>query len=607
MWIGNSLQKKIVFATALYTIVLLGCVLVYISISGEKRIRSEAEQEVGRQLEFLQNQFEQELESAAVELKGVRSRLDFAFLQNRNQDGRTEVMLQIIREFLTGFHQKYAEVRLYLPPPHGGFRITPIQEFEFFDVRVSPLPAELFLDVATVSPDSFRFRPPAMGQYGRVVGFDGALKNVPGYGITGLLNLDYLLESVLSQPGWGQDDQIYVADTSWCILYAQDPLLRDRRLDQIDAPFFQSRDTENSLRIHCSDGFCTGSLYWAKAPAWLVIRKDIREPLAAWRQKILNISLFTGLLALAALAFVWAAGTRLSQSLRNVAQVASQVAEGDFSQKLNATQQDELGVLYRAFNEMTDKLQTSYDTLRQTNRELADKVQELSDTRKILSQKERLALVGEAVSKVSHEIQNKIGGVSIWVQNLEIYLGDDERAQVFIQELKQALNSFMHMMVHFKRFYREPVLDREQVSFPDLIKNAVLQVQKEADSKRLRIDVEEASALPHLSADSAQLTDVFVNLLLNAIYFSPEDGRIQIHVVENSDGVSVSISDDGPGLQMDPDQLFQPFVTSKSSGSGLGLAIAQNIVRAHRGQITCTNREAGGACFTVNLPLERDV
>jgi signal transduction histidine kinase len=290
----------------------------------------------------------------------------------------------------------------------------------------------------------------------------------------------------------------------------------------------------------------------------------------------------------------WILIDRFTGSIAGVARAAEKIAAGDFSQKLGPVRNDELGVLYQSFNDMTKKLEQSYSDL-----EL--KISELKAARKKLLHSERMALMGEAVSKVSHEIQNKISGVSIWVQNLEMYLRTDDTAQAYIQELEIALDSFYQMMMRFKQFYREPVLHKSDVDICALFKQNMIWVEKECQDKKLRVNVtchETVSA----RIDSELMSAAILNIMRNAIEFSPVDGVIDIDIENHDDKILITISDQGPGIDSgDIDEIFQPFYTTKSSGSGLGLPIAQNIVAAHGGKINVQNR-THGTQFTIQFP-----
>jgi signal transduction histidine kinase len=115
--------------------------------------------------------------------------------------------------------------------------------------------------------------------------------------------------------------------------------------------------------------------------------------------------------------------------------------------------------------------------------------------------------------------------------------------------------------------------------------------------------------LPAVVLDRKRMTQVFQNLLANAIQHSSRGGRVRFRAepgaVGEQAGILFAVEDDGPGFP--PDALahvFEPFFTRRRGGTGLGLSIVQRIVDQHQGEIVADNRPEGGAVVTVKLPLK---
>jgi signal transduction histidine kinase len=351
------------------------------------------------------------------------------------------------------------------------------------------------------------------------------------------------------------------------------------------------------------------TVQWARLrrPAvYLSIEKDSSDEFTQLRIKVIRVAFIAAVIALIALLGIRALILRMAVSLGRVTEVAQVVAGGDFSRRIDiAPRRDEIGLLVSSFNTMTEKLEKSYTALNEVNAQLRRKIKDLIRTRRLLSQKQRLALVGEAMSKTSHEIQNKIGGIGIWVQNLERYGSKDEASAECIQELKSALASSQDMLQHFKKFYRQPPLQIVEIRAAELIDLSLARVASELQAKELKIIREDGEKQIVIGIDLAQMCDAVVNILLNAIHFSPDHGTLTLGSRRNGGYVVFSFSDQGPGLNA-TDKLFQPFYTTRPMGSGLGLAIARNIVLAHSGRIRGYNRAEGGACFEIHLPLSAE-
>ncbi len=167
------------------------------------------------------------------------------------------------------------------------------------------------------------------------------------------------------------------------------------------------------------------------------------------------------------------------------------------------------------------------------------------------------------------------------------------------------LNSFLEMLMNFKKFYRLPNLHLSRGSINKNIEMLISNYFEEIKSKELELIKCLDPNLPAIDIDEKQMDEVFLNLLLNAIYFAPEKSRLEFETVRVEKGISVSISNEGPHIpEENLNKIFLPFFTTKSSGSGLGLSIVNNIVNAHKGKITVVNRISGGVIFKIFLPIE---
>ncbi len=297
---------------------------------------------------------------------------------------------------------------------------------------------------------------------------------------------------------------------------------------------------------------------------------------------------------------------RISKSLNKITDITRQVGEGNFEDEIDINRNDELGFLIDSFNKMIDELKRSYSKLSLTNEELRVKIDELSQTRIELSKKQKLAFVGETVSKISHEIQNKIGGVSVWVQNLEMQTSNDENISLFVNEIKSSLNSFMVMLQNFKKFYRKPYLEKVEVDFIKIVEKGIEKYGSDIHEKGIVVEKNYLFKEIVLNLDECLMEEVIENLLVNTIYFSPENSKIHIEIQNENSDIVCTVCDEGPGIdEINYDNIFHPFFTTKSSGSGLGLAIAKNIIEAHNGSIETFQKNNKGACFKITLPANQ--
>ena len=335
----------------------------------------------------------------------------------------------------------------------------------------------------------------------------------------------------------------------------------------------------------------------------LVISNDNSKSKAEFNSVILNVFIYSLIILFIIFIFALIYANRVTVSLKEISRVADSVSRGDFNSKLQLSRNDELGFLIDSFNNMIDKLKISYQKLDITNKELESKIEELTKTRSELTKQQKLALIGETISKISHEIQNKISGVSVWVQNLEMHSSDDKSTIMYIQEIKNSLNSFMDMLLNFKKFYRRPFLEKSNVLLEEILQRSLDDHKADLTAKMIKLEKYFSNGNVQISADKNLIEEVFTNILVNAIYFCPIKGSIKVETKLAESGITVEVSNDGPGIaHNDIDNIFNPFFTTKNSGSGLGLAICKNIVEAHEGEISVNNLDTQGVQFTIILP-----
>jgi signal transduction histidine kinase len=171
------------------------------------------------------------------------------------------------------------------------------------------------------------------------------------------------------------------------------------------------------------------------------------------------------------------------------------------------------------------------------------------------------------------------------------------------------------MTTSFLNFARPQPLQLEDVSLDDLIQECARDLHALFDEHRVKPVIEKLSSAPpqsfEIQADPRMLRQALLNLLRNAAEAIPNDNpvrQVTVHIsFENQSGkqwAMVSIRDTGEGVApADLQKIFIPFFTTKSGGHGIGLALAHRVITEHGGTLTAANAPAGGAIFTMRLPL----
>jgi signal transduction histidine kinase len=129
----------------------------------------------------------------------------------------------------------------------------------------------------------------------------------------------------------------------------------------------------------------------------------------------------------------------------------------------------------------------------------------------------------------------------------------------------------------------------------------------EAKSRHCRLITTIDATAPAFRARAPELRQVLLNLVINGLQAVPEGGTVELQASSHASGVCLCVVDDGQGIDSHLlERIFEPFVTSKldSGGTGLGLSTSRQLVEAMGGTIRGCNREGGGACFEVVLPVD---
>jgi two-component system NtrC family sensor kinase len=236
-------------------------------------------------------------------------------------------------------------------------------------------------------------------------------------------------------------------------------------------------------------------------------------------------------------------------------------------------------------------------------------LKELSHRQEVLVQSHKLRAVGNLTAGVAHELNNPINNISLTAHLLlEDFheLPDAERLDM-IQDLISQADRSQGIIRNLLDFAREGESKIEALDLGQIIQETVRLAGNQIKLSGAHLDVSVLPHLPRIHGDHQQLTQVFLNIVLNAIDVIPKGGRIQLSVAhEDPNFLSVKITDNGPGI---PEHIlpniFDPFFTTKTKGkgTGLGLSVSQGIVARHGGQLRVDSKVGVGTTFTIILPV----
>ncbi|HEV7747217.1 MAG TPA: ATP-binding protein [Pyrinomonadaceae bacterium] len=243
-------------------------------------------------------------------------------------------------------------------------------------------------------------------------------------------------------------------------------------------------------------------------------------------------------------------------------------------------------------------------------------VTEATEAERGLRRQESLAAVGQATAQVAHEIRNPLGSIRLGVSMLRDSVSDAEGLHT-IELVERGIKHLSKLVVDVAQFSRRKALEQANVNLNELINHSLNLVADKINDQGTRIEkrLAEQKLVGHWDFD--QLTQVFVNVIANAIDASPKNSVVVIatEVVsvaadDDDDGATpksrarVTIADQGSGMdQATLDRIFEPFFSTKKRGTGLGLAIVKQIVEQHDGKIMADSEPGKGTTFTIDLPL----
>jgi two-component system, NtrC family, sensor kinase len=302
---------------------------------------------------------------------------------------------------------------------------------------------------------------------------------------------------------------------------------------------------------------------------------------------------------------------RVIKPVRELIYITEKIADGKFPDNIDIGKVREINQLYSALRVMYGEIEEGKKKLRDKINELEQKNTELKQTQGELIASEKLASLGRLSAGVAHEIGNPLSAISGYVEVLKRrpsdpagtkyqYLGDIERE---VQRLDKIIKTLLEYSRPKK--YEHRILDINSV-----IRDSIDIIQRQGILHNISLNEELCEDSLQIEADPHQLSQVIINLILNAKDATADRGEIKISSgVDSDEDVYIRVGDNGAGIPSGLlDQIFDPFFTTKEpgKGTGLGLSVSQRIVEAFGGTMTVRSEEGKGTLFTLTLPRLRD-
>ena len=337
---------------------------------------------------------------------------------------------------------------------------------------------------------------------------------------------------------------------------------------------------------------------------------------------------------IATIVLIFALSTWVTKPINKLIVVIKDIREkGDLNKKVEVITRDELGQLASSFNQMTADLKESRDKLVEARenlekqvvertKELQQTLDELKESQKKIElqnvQLKRLDRLKSAfLNTTSHELRTPMASIKGYIQLLlKQSLGE------ISEEQKNALNVVLRNTGRLDHLIQD-ILDisrlesgtmkfvSEKTDVRMLMEETVETMQSLADRKGIKINLEIEDKIPELVVDQERIRQVLMNLIDNAIKFSPNDSGVMARARKEKDDVLFEVKDSGRGIPKEhQDKIFGTFyqvdsgMDRKFGGVGLGLAISRGIVVSHGGKIWMESNMDNGSTFRFTLPVK---
>jgi signal transduction histidine kinase len=330
-----------------------------------------------------------------------------------------------------------------------------------------------------------------------------------------------------------------------------------------------------------------------------------------WKAVLVTLSTLTGGICIIVLL-----ARRITIPLQGLTTAATKLAVGETVPIVAIHTRDEIGALTQVFNTMASTLQSREHELRELAHTLEDRVD--VRTRELAAANAKLLEIDRRksifVSTASHELRTPLTSMKVHLANLRdgidgAVTDDQRRSLMRVEANLSRLRILIDDLLDLSQIEMgQASLRLEPVALGTLIAKTVEDLHPFSSERRVRTVISLPTDLPLVCADAGKLRQILLNLLHNAVKFTPVDTLVDLTVTSlSADEIQISVRDVGPGIVPDDvDKIFQPFYRApaaqkKTKGAGLGLAITKLLVELHHGRLWVETEPNRGSCFSFTL------
>lgn len=307
----------------------------------------------------------------------------------------------------------------------------------------------------------------------------------------------------------------------------------------------------------------------------------------------------------------------LNKPLQKVLTGIKEIGEGNLDYKIQLKRSDELGLMAKEFNLMSEKLKSAYEEIKDWNENLNKKVeqknQELKNIYEQIVQVEKLASLGKLSATVAHELNNPLEGILTYSKLVSKKLEklDDREKYDDIIKILQLISDessrcgrIVKDLLHFSH---QDELQFVNVSIKKIVDRSLKLMSHHFQINNVKINLNYQIDDIHVECDAQRIEQALIAILVNAVESMPEGGTITISIAKELDNSVIRISDEGKGIPPEVlPHIFEPFFTTKDKvkDTGLGLAVVYGIIKQHKGKILVEQTSIKGTTFKISLPIK---
>jgi len=315
--------------------------------------------------------------------------------------------------------------------------------------------------------------------------------------------------------------------------------------------------------------------------------------------------------------FVWQVVGRPVEALDRGTE---RLAAGDLGYQIDVRSKDEIGELAHSFNAMSNQLKAEHNEnlawTRTLEHRVEQKTRELKRAHEHALHTEKMASIGKMAAVLAHEINNPLSGILTYAKLLRKWIDSEDSGKSRRKDIDDSLDLIAResrrcgdLVKNLLTFSRTTPINLQPTNLNQVIDRALRLIQHQLDLAGIQVQPELDPELPDVTCDGAQIEQVLLALMMNALDAMPQGGNLWVSTkLSLQDGViRITVRDDGCGIPSEIlSRMFEPFLTTKETGRGvgLGLAISRSILERHNGNIEVQSEVGRGTTFTLTLPWD---